>query len=117
VDGRGVMPGFLRGPLPQNYESTHEDAPGGCVAAQVVAYDSEAHACRVNVKNPFSLDDPLDLMTPSGQFPCEILSMKNFKGTDVDCLHPGTEGWVFFPENVKLPTENANFFFFVKRKA
>ena len=116
VDGRGFMPGFLRGPLPQNYESTHEDAPGGCVAAQIIAYDAEKHACRVNVKNPFSIDDPLDLMTPSGQFPCEVVGMKNFKGGDADCLHPGTEGWVFLPENVNVPAENANFFFFVKRK-
>ena len=35
VDGRGFMPGFLRGPLPQNYEATHVDAAGGCVAAQI----------------------------------------------------------------------------------
>ena len=114
VDGRGFMPGFLRGPVPQNYESTHEEAPGGCVAAQVVAYDANLHACRVNVKNAFSLDDKLELMTPEGQFPCELVSMKNFKGEDADRLHPGTDGWLFLPKSTFFGAENANFFFFLK---
>ena len=112
VDGRGFMPGFLRGPLPQNYESTHEDAPGGCVAAQVLSYDSATRSCRVNVKNAFGMDDGIELMTPSGQFPCEITSMKNFKGEDVDRLHPGTEGIVFIDSNIP---ENDIFCFFIKR--
>ena len=114
VDGRGFMPGFLRGPLPQNYESTHEEAPGGCVAAQVIAYDPNTNACRVNVKNPFSIDDSLELMTPSGMAPCRIAAMKDFKGGDVDRLHPGTEGWIFFSEDVKSLAENATFCFFVR---
>jgi putative protease len=114
VDGRGFMPGFLRGPLPQNYESTHEEAPGGCVAAQVIAYDPNTKACRVNVKNPFSIEDSLELMTPSGMAPCKIDSMKDFKGGDVDRLHPGTEGWIFFSEDVKGLQENATFCFFVR---
>ena len=112
VDGRGFMPGFLRGPLPQNYESTHEDAVGGCVAAQVLGYDSATRSCRVNVKNPFGMDDCIELMTPSGQFPCEIISMKNFKGEDVDKLHPGTEGIVFTNSEI---SENDIFCFFIKR--
>ena len=115
VDGRGFMPGFLRGPVPQNYESTHEEAPGGCVAAQVIAYDASANACRVNVKNPFSIDDSLELMTPSGMTSCSVSAMKDFKGGDVDRLHPGTEGWVFFSEDVKGLAENATFCFFVRK--
>ena len=115
VDGRGFMPGFLRGPVPQNYESTHEEAPGGCVAAQVIAYDANTNSCRVNVKNPFSIDDSLELMTPSGMFSCNVSAMKDFKGGDVDRLHPGTEGWIFFSEDVKGLKENATFCFFVRK--
>lgn len=116
VDGRGFMPGFMRGPLPQNYESTHEDAPGGCVAAQVLGYDEATNSCRVNVKNPFGMDDSLELMTPSGQFPCEVSSMKNFKGEDVDRLHPGTEGIVFLDGKRPEKSENDIFCFFIKKK-
>jgi putative protease len=115
VDGRGFMPGFMRGPLPQNYESTHQEAPGGCVAAQVLDYDASMHAFRVNVKNRFSMDDSLELMTPSGQFPCEIGAMKDFKGGSVDTLHPGTEGWVFLQKPVEIDTENIKFFFFIRK--
>lgn len=117
VDGRGFMPGFMRGPLPQNYESTHEDAPGGCVAAQVLGYDEATNSCRVNVKNPFGMDDSLELMTPSGQFICEIAAMKNFKGEDVDRLHPGTEGIVFLDGKMPAKPENDIFCFFIKKKA
>jgi putative protease len=114
VDGRGFMPGFLRGPLPQNYESTHEEAPGGCVAAQVLSYDAATNSCRVNVKTPFSIDDSLELMTPSGMAPCKVEAMKDFKGGDVDRLHPGTEGVVFLQENEKNLSISANFAFFVR---
>ena len=116
VDGRGFMTGFMKGPLPQNYESTHEDAEGGCVVAQVLSYDEATNSCRVNVKNRFSLDDSLELMTPAGQFSCEVLSMKDFKGGDTDTLHPGTEGWIFLSEAVSDMQKNANFFFFLKKK-
>jgi hypothetical protein len=116
VDGRGFMTGFMKGPLPQNYESTHEDAEGGCVVAQVLSYDEATNSCRVNVKNRFSLDDSLELMTPAGQFSCEVLSMKDFRGGDTDTLHPGTEGWIFLSEAVSDMQKNANFFFFLKKK-
>lgn len=115
VDGRGFMPGFLRGPLPQNYESTHEDAPGGCVAAQVLDYDSATHSCRVNVKNAFSMDDSLELMTPEGMSPCSVDSMKDFRGGDADRLHPGTEGRIFLPDNVEDLSAFANFCFFIRQ--
>lgn len=115
VDGRGFMPGFLRGPLPQNYESTHEDAPGGCVAAQVLDYDSATHSCRVNVKNAFSMDDSLELMTPEGMSPCSVVSMKDFRGGDADRLHPGTEGRIFLPDNVEDLSAFATFCFFIRQ--
>lgn len=115
VDGRGFMPGFLRGPLPQNYESTHEGARGGCVAAQILDYDPLTRSCRVNVKNAFSMDDSLLLMTPQGMWPCEIVSMKDFRGGDADRLHPGTEGRIFLPENVMDLSPFATFCFFIRQ--
>lgn len=114
LDGRGFMPGFLKGPLPQNYESTHVDAAGGCVAAQVLDYDEKTHSVRVNVKNPFTMDDSLELMTPAGMTRCSIESMNDFRGSAADRLNPGTEGRIFLPKDVTMVAENAKFSFFVK---
>ncbi len=115
VDGRGFMNGFLKGPLPQNYESTHTAAPGGCVAAQVLDYDEASHSVRVNVKNPFTMDDSLELMMPEGMTPCEVVSMNDFRGGAADRLNPGTEGRVFLPKNVTISSQTANFGFFIKK--
>ena len=115
VDGRGFMPGFLRGPLPQNYESTHVAAEGGCVAAQVLDYDPATNSCRVNVKNPFCMDDALEIMTPLGMCRCEVDSLLDFRGAAADRLNPGTEGRVFLQGNVLDDTGMANFGFIVKK--
>ena len=115
LDGRGFMSGFMKGPLPQNYESTHTAAPAGCVAAQILDYDEGSHSCRVNVKNPFTMDDKLELMTPEGMVSCEVVSMKDFRGGDVDRLNPGTEGRVILDKNVTLNTQSAVFSFFVRK--
>ena len=115
VDGRGFMPGFLRGPLPQNYEATHVDAEGGCVAAQILDYDAMTNSCRVNVKNPFCMDDSLEIMTPAGMDPIQVESLMDFRGAAADRLNPGTEGRVFLQENVLKNTEKANFGFIVKK--
>lgn len=115
VDGRGFMNGFLKGPLPQNYESTHTAAPGGCVAAQVLDYDEASHSVWVNVKNPFTMDDSLELMMPEGMTPCEVVSMNDFRGGAADRLNPGTEGRVFLPKNVTISSQTANFGFFIKK--
>lgn len=117
VDGRGFMPGFLRGPLPQNYEATHVDAAGGCVAAQVLDYDAETGSCRVNVKNPFSMDDKLELMLPGEMAPCEVTSLLDFKGAAVDRVNPGTEARVFVRECGLENTNLAKFAFFVRKNA
>ena len=115
VDGRGFMPGFLRGPLPQNYESTHVAAEGGCVCAQVLDYESTTGAYRVNVKNPFTMDDSLELMTPAGMQPCEVTGMVDFRGAAADRLNPGTEGRIFVQDDVLQNTEMAKFGFIVKK--
>ena len=114
LDGRGFMPGFLKGPLPQNYESTHMAAPGGCVAAQILDYDAASHSVRVNVKNPFTMDDKLELMTPAGMVPCSMESLNDFRGAAADRLNPGTEGRVFLPKNVSMDNKMSEFSFFVK---
>ena len=114
VDGRGFMPGFLKGPLPQNYESTHVAAQGGCVAAQILDYDSASNSFRVNVKNPFTMDDSLELMTPSGMVPCEVSGLLDFRGAAADKLNPGTEGRVIVQGDVFKNTENMEFGFFVR---
>ena len=115
VDGRGFMPGFLKGPLPQNYESTHVEAPSGCVCAQILDYDAQTRSFRVNVKNQFSMDDSLEFMTPEGMSLCKISSLKNFRGEDADRLNPGTEGRVFIQDSGDFSLKNVKFGFFVKR--
>lgn len=116
VDGRGFMPGFLRGPLPQNYEASHVDAAGGFVAAQVVEFEPNTGALKVNVKNPFSVEDPLELMTPDGMTPVEVSSLVDFRGQAADRLNPGTEGRVFLQNDVQNIAKKANFAFIVKKK-
>jgi putative protease len=54
-------------------------------------------------------------MTPSGMAPCKIEAMKDFKGADVDRLHPGTEGVVFLQESDEKLSFNAKFSFFVRK--
>lgn len=115
VDGRGFMPGFLRGPVPQNYDATHVDASGGCVAAQVLEQDERTGALRVNVKNPFSVDDKLELMTPDEMTPVELESLVDFRGGAADRLNPGTEGHIFFKNSVRNIAEKAKFAFIVKK--
>lgn len=115
LDGRGFMTGFLKGPLPQNYESTHLDADAGCVAAQILDYDETTRSCSVNVKNPFTMDDSLLLMTPTGMSPCQVESMNDFRGGAADRLNPGTVGRIFLPSDVMITPENAKFCFFVKK--
>ena len=115
VDGRGFMPGFLRGPLPQNYESTHVAAEGGCVCAQVLEFDEGTNSARVNVKNPFTMDDSLEYMTPDGMVSCSVSEMRDFRGGAVDRLNPGTEGRVFIEGNILKNLEMAKFGFFVKK--
>lgn len=115
VDGRGFMPGFLRGPVPQNYESTHVAAEGGCVCAQVLEYEESTGAFRVNVKNPFTIDDSLELMTPDGMSPCQVTELRDFRGAAVDRLNPGTEGRVFLQSDVLKNTEMVKFAFFVRK--
>lgn len=114
VDGRGFMPGFLRGPLPQNYEATHVDAVGGCVAAQILDFDEDNGFFRVNVKNPFTLDDKLELMMPGSMSPVDVESLMDFHGSLVDKLNPGTEGRVFVQKDVLNLAKNAKFGFLVK---
>ena len=69
----------------------------------------------MNVKNPFSMDDTLELMTPSGMYPCEVAEMRDFRGSAADRLNPGTEGRVFLNSDVSQNTQNAEFAFLVRR--
>ena len=69
----------------------------------------------MNVKNPFCMDDSLEIMTPAGMDPIQVESLMDFRGAAADRLNPGTEGRVFLQENVLKNTEMANFGFIVKK--
>lgn len=115
LDSRGFMPGFVNGPLPQNYESTHESAVGGVVAAQILSYDENSNSCLVNVKNRFCINDNLELMTPDSMKECSIVSLEDFRKNATDALNPGTIGRIFLQKNVTNITKNAKYCFFIKR--
>ena len=69
----------------------------------------------MNVKNPFSMDDKLELMTPSGMAPCEVAGLLDFRGAAADRLNPGMEGRVLVQGDVLGSTGNAEFGFFVRK--
>ncbi len=105
TDSRGRMTGFGKGnTLSQNYTSTQEKSDAGCVAALVSEMESIENAAtvklKVKVKNAFSPNDTLKLMTPQGMRPCSLQSLENLKQEPVERLHPGTEGFVTIRETI-----------------
>ena len=76
---------------------------------------TEKITLKVNVKNPFSVDDSLELMTPEGMVPVEVSALVDFRGQAADRLNPGTEGRVFLENNVQNIANNAKFAFIVKK--
>ena len=89
------------------------DAECGCVAAQIKDIDETTGAGLVNVKNPFSMDDKLELMMPDGMQPCEVEEMLDFRGAAADRLNPGTEGRVFLAKNTLKSEKTAKYGFLV----
>ncbi len=114
TDSRGRMPGFGKGNyLPQNYETTQEKSEAGCVAGLV--HGSENGLLSIQVKNAFSPDDKVDLLTPKGMQTLKIESLLDFRGGAADRLHPGTEGKVAIEG--ELPSEeDLKYAFLVLRK-
>ena len=113
TDSRGRMSGLFDGPIPQNYGTTKVPGGEGQVAALIHGIDADRLQADVLIKNRFTMDDKLAILTPDGLFPCSLSSMRNFKGELVDTLHPGTSGSVFLAKNVISATKEAIFAFLV----
>jgi U32 family peptidase len=114
TDSRGRMSGLFNGPVPQNYETTKVTGTEGQVAALVRSLDATALRADVLIKSRFSTGDEIAMLTPGGIYPCEISSMRNFKGEPAETLHPGTTGSVSFSKSVISTTKEAIFAFLVR---
>ncbi len=115
TDSRGRMPGFFKGPLPQNYETTQEPSKTGAVAAQIesVKEDGTIH---VRVKNRFDRQTALAWFDPKIREAVSVSELKNAKGVPVETLHPGTEGLVRLHSDVTRRTDFKNFAFLVLKR-
>lgn len=115
TDSRGRMPGFLKGPLPQNYESTQEPSATGAVAAQVKQIDADGNV-QVLVKNRFDIRSRLFWLDPETREDVHVESLFDAKGRPVETLHPGTSGTLRLDKNVTSRTSLGKFAFLVLKK-
>ena len=115
TDSRGRMPGFFKGPLPQNYESTQEPSQTGAVAAQIDHVEKDG-SIFIHVKNKMELDARLFWLDPEIREAVAVQELKDAKGGSVHTLHPGTDGWVTLRSDVTKHTKSENFAFLVLKK-
>ncbi len=115
TDSRGRMPGFFKGPLPQNYESTQEPSKTGAVAAQIESVEEDG-TLHVRVKNRFDRQTALAWFDPKIREAVSVSELKNAKGVPVETLHPGTEGLVRLHSDVTRRTDFKNFAFLVLKR-
>ncbi len=115
TDSRGRMPGFFKGPLPQNYESTQETSKTGAVAAQIESVEEDG-TLHVRVKNRFDRQTALAWFDPKIREAVSVSELKNAKGVPVETLHPGTEGLVRLHSDVTRRTDFKNFAFLVLKR-
>ena len=109
------MPGFFKGPLPQNYESTQEPSQTGAVAAQIDHVEKDG-SIFIHVKNKMELDARLFWLDPEIREAVAVQELKDAKGGSVHTLHPGTDGWVTLRSDVTKHTKSENFAFLVLKK-
>lgn len=115
TDSRGRMPGFFKGPLPQNYESTQEPSTTGAVAAQVKQVGADGRV-EVLVKNRFDIRSRLFWLDPETREEVRVQGLFDFKGSPAETLHPGTSGTVQLDKNVTGRTSLGKFAFLVLKK-
>lgn len=115
TDSRGRMPGFFKGPLPQNYESTQEPSKTGAVAAQVMRIDADG-SILVHIKNRIDANTRLLWLDPETREEVSVLELKNAKNVPVEALHPGTDGIIRLRSDVTNHTKFAKFAFLVLKK-
>jgi len=95
----------------ENYEDGLSEGIGEAVAGRVLAYDPGSGLAELEVKNRFSQNETLTLITPEGNrdiLPCRIL---DDKGRNLECAHGGGK-------NVRIPlTEDPGPFAFLRKKS
>ena len=115
TDSRGRMPGFFKGPLPQNYEATQEPSKTGAVAAQIDHIEADGSVF-VQIKNKIERNSRLCWLDPENHEEVSIADLKNVKNESIDALHPGTNGLIRLNSDVTKRTKFENFAFLVLKK-
>ena len=115
TDSRGRMPGFFKGPLPQNYEMTQEPSKTGAVAAQVDHIEADGSVL-VQIKNRIDRNSRLYWLDPEIHEEVSISELKSAKNDPVEALHPGTNGLIKLNSDVTLRTKFEKFAFLVLKK-
>lgn len=105
LSNRGYTEGFLRRHLPQEYQS-YERGSSYLGSQQVVGAIADANDqwLTITVKNKFSIGDPLELVTPSGNLRFTLPAMENLNGATVDCA-PGSGHIVRIPVPPNAPAQ------------
>ncbi|WP_404364810.1 tRNA 5-hydroxyuridine modification protein YegQ [Marinobacter sp.] len=108
LSNRGYTEGFLRRHPPQEFQN-YEQGASSLGTQQVVGAITgrDGQWLTVDVKNRFSVGDPLELITPSGNIRFETATMENLQGKALSCA-PGSGHHVRLPapENMPLATDH-----------
>lgn len=103
LSNRGYTEGFLRRHIPQDYQ-TYEQGSSYLGTQQVVGtvMDADDQWLTIDVKNRFSPDDPLELITPAGNLQFSVPVMENRKGVAMSHA-PGSGHIVRIPRPPHTP--------------
>ncbi|WP_144820389.1 tRNA 5-hydroxyuridine modification protein YegQ [Marinobacter piscensis] len=103
LSNRGYTEGFLRRHLPQEYQ-TYEKGSSYLGTQQVVGtvMDADDQWLTIDVKNRFSPNDPLELITPAGNLQFSAPVMENRKGVAMSHA-PGSGHIVRIPRPPHMP--------------
>ncbi|SIT70371.1 putative protease [Ectothiorhodosinus mongolicus] len=92
---RGYTDGFLvrNRDRTETYERGHSESDYRLLVGAIRSYNPDTGEADIEVKNRFSLEDTLEVMTPSGNLKLRGFVMHNFDGESVS-VAPGSGHWV-----------------------
>ena len=109
---RGYTEGFYRRHVPseyQNYDSGNSSNSQQQFVGEAIGYDKTNGVLSVDVKNRFSVNDNIELITPTGNLRFNLQHIENTKGQAMD-VAPGSGHEVRIPVPADLPiAENGEY--------